>query len=144
MGKKIDPKIDPRETRCATYARSATNIKSSVERPIRKCEEYASRHGWMIVGNYSDNVASGATVAGRTGLQSLLRDATKPQPPFGRILTTDISRLARKLSDLLQLRDTLHANGIDIYFVAENFNSTDPMFRQFASLASWKLRDPQF
>jgi len=51
----------------------------------------------------SDHEISGAAVAGRTALESLLADAKQRPVPFDRILIDDTSRLAPNVADALQM-----------------------------------------
>lgn len=65
--------------RCAIYARYSSDLQreSSIEDQIRRCREYALRQGWQVVEELvsADRAVSAASVAGRDGLQQLVRAA---------------------------------------------------------------------
>jgi DNA invertase Pin-like site-specific DNA recombinase len=69
--------------RCAIYARYSSDLQreSSVEDQIRKCRAFADPRGWTIEDSYvrGDHEMSGAALAGRSALESLLADAKRRQ-----------------------------------------------------------------
>src|SRR5216684_2700290 len=87
--------------RCAAYARYSSDLQreSSIEDQIRQCREGAESQGWVVLEDYIrfDQAISGAALAGRDALQSLLEDAKKKPRQFDKILVDDTSRLARNL-----------------------------------------------
>src|SRR5689334_12161327 len=60
---------------CAIYARYSCDLQraSSIEDQTRRCREYAARQDWHIVEDFviADRELSGASIAGRAGLQLL-------------------------------------------------------------------------
>lgn len=97
--------------RCSVYARYSSDLQreASIEDQIRRCRAYAKRMGWTVLDEYVrwDEAKSVATLAGRSALQSLIRDAKSKPRPFDRMLIDDTSRLARNLPDCLRQIDTL-------------------------------------
>ena len=89
--------------RCAIYARYSSYLQreSSIEDQIRRCREYAAYQGWEIVEPFvmADRAISAASIAGRDGLQQLLKAAKLRNRPFDCVLIEDTSRLSRDLSD---------------------------------------------
>jgi site-specific DNA recombinase len=67
------------ERQCAVYARYSSEKQNSltIEQQVRKCREYAERHGFTVLDAqiYTDEAISGAT-DNRAGLQRLLAAAT--------------------------------------------------------------------
>jgi len=68
--------------RCALYARYSSDLQreSSVEDQIRKMPgAFADRKGWTVLDEYvrSDEEISGAALAGRLALESLLAEAKR-------------------------------------------------------------------
>jgi site-specific DNA recombinase len=115
--------------RCAIYARFSSEKQNalSIDQQIRKCREYADREGLRILDDqvYADQAISGATDA-RTGLQRLLA-ATRQRPPaFTILLVDDTSRLSRKLSDALRIKERLDFAGVCVIFVSQGFDSSAP------------------
>ena len=70
---------------------------------------------------------SGAAVAGRSGLESLLADAKRRPRPIDRILIEDTSRLARNVGDALKMVETFKFYGVGVTFVSQGI---DTNFRQ--------------
>jgi site-specific DNA recombinase len=102
--------------RCAIYARYSSDLQreSSVEDQIRKCRAFADPRGWTVLDTYvrSDHELSGAALAGRSGLESLVADVKRRPQPFDRILIDDTSRLARNVADALKMVETLRFHGV--------------------------------
>ena len=65
--------------RCAIYARYSSDLQreSSIEDQTRRCREYAVRQGWTVNEHFviADKGISAASVAGRDGLQRLVKGA---------------------------------------------------------------------
>ena len=84
------------------------------------------RQGRPIVEEFvvADRVVSGASVAGRDGLQRLLKAAKARNRPFDCLLVDDTSRLARDLSDALRTQKTLEFYGVSIVSVSQGTDSS--------------------
>jgi site-specific DNA recombinase len=67
--------------KCAIYTRYSSDLQreSSVEDQIRKCRSFADLKGWTVLDAYvrSDQEISGAALAGRSALESLMADAKR-------------------------------------------------------------------
>ena len=117
---------DPVNLRCAIYSRFSSDRQSavSIEDQIRKCREYASRQGWVVLEGhvYADHAISG-TSAERIGLQSLLAAAEQKARAFDAILIDDTSRLTRKLADALNLYERLTFAGVRLVAVSQGVDS---------------------
>src|ERR1039457_3055907 len=122
------------QPRAAIYARFSSDMQrtTSIEDQTRNCKEGAKTNGFVVVQDYirADIAKSGASLAGRTDLDSLIADAKKRPRPFDCILIDDTSRLGRNLSDVLRISDILRHNGVFLYFVTQKLDSRDPSFRQ--------------
>ena len=114
------------EPRCAIYARFSSDRQSptSISDQVRKCRDYAVRHGWLILEEhlYSDE-AIAATSMAREGLQMLLAAAAAPERAFDCILIDDTSRLTRKLADALNLYEKLTFAGVRLVAVSQGVDS---------------------
>ena len=132
--------------RCAIYARYSSDLQreSSAEDQIRKCRAFADPRGWTVLDEYarSDQEISGAAVAGRSALESLLADAKQRPRPFDRILIDDTSRLARNVTDALRMVETLKFHGVGVTFVSQGIDTLDKMARQLVTLNG--MMDEQF
>ena len=115
--------------RCAIYARfwSEKQNALSIDQQIRKCREYADRAGLRVLDQciFADRAASGATDE-RAGLQRLLMSAKEKPRAFDVLLVDDTSRLSRKLSDALRIKEGLDFAGIRVNFVSQGFDSSAP------------------
>jgi site-specific DNA recombinase len=116
-------------SRCAIYARFSSEKQNalSIDQQVRKCREHASRHSLTVLDDhiYADEAISGAT-DDRAGLQRLLAAAQARPRQFDVILVDDTSRLSRKLSDALRIKERLDFVGIRVIFVSQGFDSTAP------------------
>lgn len=117
---------DDLNLRCAIYSRFSSDRQSavSIDDQIRKCREYASRQGWVVLEEhvYADHAISG-TSAERTGLQRLLAAAEQKLRVFDAILIDDTSRLTRKLADALNFYERLTFAGVRLVAVSQGVDS---------------------
>ena len=91
-----EPNQQPKPKQYAIYLRSAVNAKTgtldkiTLQRNVNTL--YVAERGGVVVGEYADDGASGATLE-RPGLQRLLEDAKIGR--FDGVVVTEVSRLAR-------------------------------------------------
>src|SRR5580692_10289777 len=115
-----------KELRCAIYARFSSDRQNqtSILDQIRKCRDYATRQGWLVLDQhvYSDE-AIAATSMAREGLQRLLTAANVSDRMFDCILIDDTSRLTRKLADALNLYEKLTFAGVRLVAVSQGVDS---------------------
>lgn len=85
----------------AIYARYSTDKQDarSIEDQLRRCREFAEKHGYDVVAEFSDAATSGAHTE-RANLRRMLDVATATKrPPFKAVIVDDLSRLSRDLGD---------------------------------------------
>ena len=83
-------------TRAAQYVRMSTEHQQySTENQADKIVEYAKHRNLQIVRTYADEGKSGLKIAGRQGLQELIRDVQAGNIDFSVILVYDVSRWGR-------------------------------------------------
>ena len=132
--------------RCAVYARFSSDLQrpTSIEDQIRDCRQLAVEKGWSIVEDFVrfDHAKTGATMAGRDALNSLIVDAKRKPAPFDCLLVDDTSRLARYLPDVLKLNDSLRYYGVFIYAVAQRLDCREKTARSLLTLHG--MMDEQF
>ncbi len=132
--------------RCAIYARYSSDLQrdSSVEDQIRKCREFAEKQGWIVLENYVrfDQAVSGAALAGRKALLSLIEAAKQKPRPFDRLLVEDTSRMARNLADGLRLTEVLRYHSVFVTAVSQGIDSQQKTSRQLLTLHG--MMDEQF
>ena len=124
--------------RCAIYARYSSDLQreTSIEDQVRQCRDHAARKGWAVLEDFirCDQAVSGAALAGRDALHTLIAEAKRKPRPFDRILVDDTSRLARNVADALKLAETLSYHGVYMTFVSQGIDSQDKTARQLITL----------
>src|SRR2546422_9926445 len=132
--------------KCAIYARYSSDLQreSSIEDQIRRCREYAVRQGWGIIESFvvADRAVSAASVAGRDGLQTLVKAAKGKNCSFDCLLVDDTSRLARALSDALRTVKILEFSGVSVVSVSQGIDSAQGNARPL--LAMHGIMDEQY
>src|SRR5437763_11978941 len=132
--------------RCAIYARFSSDLHrpTSIEDQIRDCRQLAAQRGWVIEEEFvrCDQANTGATLARRDALKSLITDAKKKPAPFDCLLVDDTSRLARYLPDVLKLNDELRYYGVFIYAAAQGLDCREKTSRSLLTLHG--MMDEQF
>lgn len=127
------------------YARFSSDLQrqASIDDQVRESKECANEKGWVVDPNYvrSDQGLSGAVLANRAGLTSLIADVEKSRPIAG-IVIDDTSRLGRNLGDVLQVWELLKFHDVFLYFVNQQLDSRDPNF--FPLFVQYGANDQQF
>ena len=102
--------------RAVIYARfSSENQKqASITDQIEVCTRYVGKHGWAIVGTYTDAAVSGASRF-RPNYQKLLNDLDCGI--FDVVVVEALDRLGRKLADVADLHDRCTFAGIKLHAV---------------------------
>ena len=81
-----------------------------------------------------DQEISGAALAGRLALESLIVDAKRRPRPFDRILVDDTSRLTRNVAEALTMVATLKFHGVGVSFVSQGIDTLDKSARQLVTI----------
>jgi DNA invertase Pin-like site-specific DNA recombinase len=128
------------------YARYSSDLQreSSIEDQFRRSREFASRQGWTIVEQFviADRAVSAASIAGRDGLQELIKAAKSKKRPFDCLLVDDTSRLARDLSDALRIVKVLAYHNVAIVSVSQGIDSSQANARTLVAMHG--MMDEQF
>ena len=128
MSDKLDK---PKEVRVALYARVSTEEQAlhgfSIDAQLSVLRNYCKLYNKKIVGEYVDRGISGKSIAGRYEMQRLLKDAEEDK--FDEVLAWKISRMARKVLDLLSIVEKFEKNGVIFRSFSENFETETPMGR---------------
>jgi DNA invertase Pin-like site-specific DNA recombinase len=112
--------------RAAQYLRMSTEHQQySTENQADAITRYAEARGIQIVRTYADHGKSGLTIAGREGLQALLRDVQSGDADFTVILVYDVSRWGRfqDPDEAAHYEHLCKRAGIAIQFCAEQFEN---------------------
>jgi DNA invertase Pin-like site-specific DNA recombinase len=122
----------------ALYMRASTehqNYSTSHQELVLR--EYASKHGYDIVGVYRDEGRSGLTIEGRDGLIQLLTAIAFGRANFTTLLIYDVSRWGRfqDADEPAHYEFACRRAGIDVRYCAEPFqNNGGPMDALLKSL----------
>lgn len=102
----------------AVYARYSSDNQrdASIADQLRICREFAARHGWTVVQEFTDHAISGATLL-RSGFQALMRDALNRR--FDIVLAESLDRFSRDQEDTAGLFKRLTFAGVNIVTLAE-------------------------
>jgi DNA invertase Pin-like site-specific DNA recombinase len=80
----------------AVYVRMSTEHQQySTSNQMDVIREYAKKHGFTIVKEYSDQGKSGLNIEGRESLGEMLKDVREGRAEYGVILVYDVSRCGR-------------------------------------------------
>ncbi len=88
-----------------------------------KIKDYCKYMGYDLVDVYEDNGISGMSIDKRNGYKSML-DYLMHNDIDG-IVVYSLSRLGRKMSDVIEFLDILKRNGKSFYSIKENLNNED-------------------
>jgi DNA invertase Pin-like site-specific DNA recombinase len=111
--------------RAAQYLRVSTDQqKYTMENQAAAVAAYAARRNIMIVSTYSDR-RSGVRIAGREGLQQLIRDVQRGGTGFNCILVYDVSRWGRfpDVDESGYYEFICRRAGINIHYCADDFEN---------------------
>jgi site-specific DNA recombinase len=102
----------------AIYARYSSDNQrdASIADQLRVCRDFAARHGWTVVHEFTDHAVSGATLL-RSGFQALMRDALDRR--FDVVLAEALDRFSRDQEDTAGLFKRLTFAGVNIVTLAE-------------------------
>lgn len=122
--------------RLALYVRQSVGEEQGIRQQIEDCKAEAERRGWPVVAEYADNDTSASRSRGTsTRWAAMLRDYDAGA--FDALIVTDVDRLTRSLSDVLEVRPPKRdmriiavRGGIDTSDSAGDF-----MFKQLVLLA---------
>ena len=103
----------------AIYARYSSDLQSekSIEDQVRRCRALAAKSGAFPVEVFSDSALSGASMANRPGLQSLLRQLEDGRVSI--VLTESLDRLSRDPADLHLIDRAIRIAGASLITAAD-------------------------
>lgn len=114
--------------RVTFYARVSTESDeqlNSLDNQISFFENYIKiNKNWTYVKGYIDEGISGSTVKKRKKFLQMIDDAKAGQ--FDLIITKEVSRFSRNLSDSIKYIQELIANDVGVFFQSNGINTYDP------------------
>ncbi|MCW5797209.1 MAG: Resolvase [Nitrospira sp.] len=118
--------------RVALYARVSTDGQS-VENQLQELRAVAERHGWEIVGEYTDRGISGAKGRSeRPQFNAILNGVARKE--FDLVAAWSVDRLGRSLQHLISFLNELHAKKVDLYLHQQGIDTTTPAGRAMFSM----------
>lgn len=111
--------------RAVIYIRySTTNQREeSAEAQIRACEEYAKRHGLIIVKIYQDlGMSASKSIHKRKDFNNMINDSQNND--FDVVLVHKVDRFARAQIDYLKYEQKLNQNNVDLISVTQPFTNS--------------------
>ena len=96
---------------------------NSIKMQRDKIKDYCRLNDYELVEIYEDNGVSGMSIEKRTGYNSMVQDLEDKE--VDGIVVWSLSRLGRKLKDVLEFMDVLKNKGIGFYSVKEGLNNND-------------------
>jgi len=124
--------------RAALYVRVSTTGQT-VENQERELRAVAERHGWDVVGVFSDRGVSG-TKERRPGLDRMMQGVARKE--FNLIAAWSVDRVGRSLQHLLAFLGELKAKGVDLYLHQQGLDTSTPagkaMFQMLGVFAEFE------
>lgn len=108
----------------AQYVRMSTERQQySLDNQYAAIQQYADKHGFIVVQTYSDAAKSGLVIKHRRGLSKLLQDVVSGSTGYKAILVYDISRWGRfhDADEAAHYEFICKSSGIPVHYCAEQF-----------------------
>ena len=110
----------------AVYVRMSTEHQQySTSNQMDVIREYAKKHGFTIVKEYSDQGKSGLNIEGRESLAEMLKDVREGRAEYGVILVYDVSRWGRfqNPDESAYYEYACQQAGVFVHYCAEQFSN---------------------
>lgn len=106
------------------YARFSSDMQreESIDAQVRACKYFAQKQEIEIVNIYADRGKSGTSVKNRTAFLDMINESGKHT--FDMVLVHKLNRFGRNTLDLLQYKQILEANRVELLSVTEKLDST--------------------
>jgi DNA invertase Pin-like site-specific DNA recombinase len=118
--------------RVALYLR-VSNDDSTIENQRHQLQQVAERHGWNVVGTYSDEGISGAKGRDkRPGFDKLCKGIERRE--FDMVAAWAVDRLGRSLQDLVGFLEEMQAKGVDLFLHQQGLDTSTPHGRMMFQL----------
>ena len=132
--------------RVTFYARVSTDSDeqlNSLDNQINYFENYIKENkNWTYIKGYIDEGISGSTVRGRKEFLRMIEDAKNNS--FDLIITKEVSRFSRNLSDSIKYTQLLLEYNVGVFFQTNGINTFDPnsefILNMMASLAQEEVK----
>jgi putative DNA-invertase from lambdoid prophage Rac len=122
---------DPKQVRCALYARVSTAGQQSVPAQLEALREYAGRRGWEIVEEVSDVRSGAKSRPKRDALMAAARARA-----VDAIVVMKLDRWGRSLTDLVSTMQELTELGVAFVSVSDSIDLSTAAGRALAGMLS--------
>lgn len=120
--------------RAVIYARIsvAQEASVSIDRQVKRAQQYAAAHGWQVVGTFKDEgvSASEKKPEDRAGWRALLASSQKHDV----VIILKVDRLARRIADFWGAVKTLEASGRTLVSIEDHLDMTSTMGQILAGI----------
>jgi DNA invertase Pin-like site-specific DNA recombinase len=120
------PQLNPTSAKAAVYVRMSTEHQQySTSNQLDVIKEYAARHSFEIVKQYSDEGKSGLNIQGRDSLAQMIADVQSGNARFEHIIVYDISRWGRfqDADESAYYEYICKRAGVTVHYCAEQFQN---------------------
>ena len=109
------------------YIRVSTKLQSekgnSLKLQSSKIKDYCRLNDYNLIEIYEDKGISGMSIDKRDGYKEMVENLTNNQ--IDGIVVWSLSRLGRKMKDVVEFMDTLKQNNINFFSIKENLSNND-------------------
>jgi site-specific DNA recombinase len=109
------------------YIRVSTKLQSekgnSLKLQSNKIKDYCKLNDFNLIDTYEDRGISGMSIDKRDGYKEMIEYLTNNQ--IDGIVVWSLSRLGRKMKDVVEFMDTLKQNNINFFSIKENLSNND-------------------
>jgi DNA invertase Pin-like site-specific DNA recombinase len=108
---------------------SSTGDRQSNERQTNELKEYAQRMGYNLVGTYEEKISGFKKTDERVVLSQLLYDIDHGiggTIKIDRVLTSELSRIARNVLSALTVIEQLNSRKVSLYIMNHNLETLNP------------------
>ncbi len=125
--------------RCYIYTRVSTAAQVegySLDAQKQRLYDYAKYRDLEVVGEYSDEGISGASVSGRVSFQQMISDVMEGKDGVSFVLVFKLSRFGRNSADVLKYMQLLLDYGVDLVSVEESIDSSTQSGKMMLTIMS--------
>ncbi|MFD3275191.1 recombinase family protein [Aquirufa echingensis] len=108
---------------------SSTGDRQSNDRQTNDLKEYANRMGYNLVGTYEEKISGFSKTDDRVVLTQLLHDidyGIDGSIKIDRVLTSELSRIARNVLSALTVIELLNSRKVSLYIMNHNLETLNP------------------
>lgn len=105
----------------------------SLENQETDIKKYCELRDWELIGIFSDEGISGASLNERNGIVNALRYIKEEDIKY--LIVWKLSRLSRKVSDIVEIAEILEQHNSNLISIKDNIDTSTPMGKPFLYIA---------